>query len=219
MEQHKSIKLSVLGVLAGMTIAVTAPANAANNKWIWPAPVYPPQSSCPVGSYVVPGGAYKGPAFTAVGTSSATPASKLGSRLSQFSPDGDLCVFPYDGPFATSWVNASAICRNGLIGGLQWRLPNEREVFEIFQRGFHKSLGMTAGTALHRYWSSSLSLNNPPKAFYVLASSGNHNDVLSLGSQPTHLNGLYIAFRCVKPAKEFASVTTDDNDDSNDYGQ
>ncbi|MDR0717645.1 MAG: DUF1566 domain-containing protein [Azoarcus sp.] len=212
MKQHKLIKLSVLGALAGMTIAMTTSANAANT-WTWPAPVYPPQSSCPAGSYVVPGGAYKGPVATAISSSSATPGSKLGSRFSLFSPDGDLCVFPYDGPFATSWQNAAAICHYGLIGGLQWRLPNEREVFEIFQRGFHKSLGMTAGNGFHRYWSGTLSLNFPPKAFYMIASSGNRNDVLSIGSQPTYLSGLYIAFRCVKPAKEFASVTLPDDDD------
>ncbi|MDR1661359.1 MAG: DUF1566 domain-containing protein [Azoarcus sp.] len=210
MKQHGFIKFSLLGALVGTLIAATTSANAANG-YAWPSwsyqpaqpvpPVYvPPPPSCPVGSFVVPGGAYRGPA-------TVSHSAKLAERFSQFAPIGDLCVFPYDGPFAVSWNTAAAICDHGLMGGLQWRLPNEKELYEIFQRGFHNSLGMRAGTYYNRYWSSTLSWgSNKMYASYIIAPTSSRSTLISINRQPTNLEGIYIAFRCVKPAIEFVTI-------------
>ena len=184
MKRHELIRLSVLGAVAGMAIAATTPASA--------------QSSCPAGTFVVPGGAYAGPAW-------ANQKQSIPERLGQFTPNGDLCVFPYDGPFATSWVNATAICDHGLLGGGQWRLPNERELYEIFQRGYNYSLGMTAGTNIIRYWSNAFVVGSTPNysTYTIMYTSGAARGALSIISTINYLN-VYVAFRCVKPAREFA---------------
>ena len=185
MKRHELIRLSVLGAVAGMAIAAAAPANA--------------QSSCPAGTFVVPGGAYLGPAW-------AVTSQSIPTRLSQFVPNGYLCVFPYDGPFATPWVNAMAICDHGLLGGGQWLLPNERELYEIFQRGYNYSLGMTAGSNISRYWSNAFTVSNPHYSTYtIMYTRGPSRGSLSIISTINYLS-VYVAFRCVKPAREFLPV-------------
>ncbi|MDR0701881.1 MAG: DUF1566 domain-containing protein [Azoarcus sp.] len=217
MKQHQPIRFSLFGVVAGMALAVMASAQAAPNAYTRytytppaaynpytpaavaaaPALVYTPPV-CPVGTYTVPGGAYQGPII-------ANSSMAYAERFKFFVPDGDLCVYPYDGPFALAWTGVIALCDHGLVGAPGWRLPNERELYEIFSRGYNTLLGMVTGTTAIRYWSHTVSSSRPDYSMYLIEPmSGSNKGRPSIISVNNNINGILVANRCVKPAREFA---------------
>ncbi|MDR1462568.1 MAG: DUF1566 domain-containing protein [Azoarcus sp.] len=184
MKQHNVVRFSILGVLAGAAIAIAAPAAAQIVT-----------TTCPLGSYVIPGGAYEGPG--------QLPIATVLNSFASFRPTGDLCVYPYDGPFGFSQRDAANFCTYGLLGDRTWRLPNARELYELITRNYHLNFGMvTIHGGFYRYWTGTDSSAN--KAYYVLKPSAyspyGANALTSINSIGSGLSGVNVATRCVKAA-------------------